>query len=139
MNIQDVRRRALRAKLAEQTTTLNAFAKATGKSQSLLADVMRGAKGFGERLARDIERRAGWTDKLLDSEPGTGLSEPMIRHGLPISPDAVDMGREWDKICEPIRTHLLVLVRMLLDAQGDGDGRPKPRGKRREHRPDTRQ
>lgn len=141
MEIQDIRRRALEAQIKALSTTVNAFAKTIGKSQPLLADVLRGAKGFGERLARDIERRAGWADKLLDHEPGDRVGEPMIRYGLPISPDAVDMGREWDKIREPLRTQVLVLVRMLVEAQERGaDGRTKTRGKRRaEQRHDTRQ
>lgn len=128
VDIQDVRRKALRHQLEGPGTSVNAFAKRIGKSQPLLADVLRGEKGFGERLARDIEKRAGWTIGVLDREPGSQVAEPMIRYGLPISPDAVDMGREWDKLHEPIRTQLLMLVRTLIEAQGGGD-RPKPRGK----------
>lgn len=118
----------------------SAFARDSKTAQSQISDMIRGPKSFGEKVARRIERDAQLDTGILDREPGDNVAEPMIRYGLPISPDAVDMGREWDKLREPIRTQLLTLVQMLVNTQGGGD-QPRPgRGKRRSgDRPDSRQ
>jgi hypothetical protein len=151
VEIQDIRRRALRHELDRSDRwrdprtgkgSVSAFAKSIGKSQPLLADVLRGEKPFGEKLARDIEKRAGFASMSLDKPPtAEGIAEPpatYVLHGLPVSAEEVDVGREWGKLHEPLRSQWRLLLEMIVAEQVRDDRKPRKSPKKRphnEHRP----
>lgn len=56
-DIDQRRRELLEAYAKEQCGSLNAFAAKIKKSQTQLNGTIRGKKSFGEKLARDLERR----------------------------------------------------------------------------------
>jgi SOS-response transcriptional repressor LexA len=58
------------------------FGKIIGKSQSATSDLLLGRKSFGEKMARSIEKNAGWPMMSLDAS-----DEPNIQHGITLDPN----------------------------------------------------
>jgi hypothetical protein len=74
VDTQDIRRERLRRLIEDEYGgNVSRFAQLIQKSQSQLSSTLLGRKGFGERLARQIEAAvglsAGWLDRPLDSGP----------------------------------------------------------------------
>lgn len=80
MNIDAIRRRRLSALIAERFTTQAALASQIGRQADYLSRVLAGKKGFGEKLARDIERlcnlESGWLDRTVDGDAPKTLEPP---------------------------------------------------------------
>jgi hypothetical protein len=109
----DVRVRALQHVIQTRWAgNASAFARDSGKSQSQIADMIGGRKAFGEKVARSIETKAGLELGLLDREPG--VSEPVVVYGQTLSPEAVEVGREWSKLPEELREQISVLIHVLV-------------------------
>lgn len=90
MDIQEIRRNNLVAHIKNKHQgNRAAFCRATGKNPNLinlvLSDNLEFRRGFGEKLARDIESRAGLQEGWLDRLHGHGESRlvriPIVRCG----------------------------------------------------------
>ena len=84
MTIQDIRRRAL-ATLIEKRWGNNArrFSLAIRKSDVQINDMLAGRKSFGEKVARDIETRAGLEPGTLDRSDAPATSQAAEPTPLP--------------------------------------------------------
>jgi SOS-response transcriptional repressor LexA len=83
MDIQAIRRENLTRmfhRLSPDDVT--GFSKIIGKSQSATSDLLLGRKSFGEKMARSIEKNAGWPLMSLDA-----FEEPNVQIGLKLYPD----------------------------------------------------
>lgn len=58
------------------------FGKIIGKSQSATSDLLLGRKSFGEKMARSIEKNAGWLLMSLDM-----ADDPNVNLGFKLYPD----------------------------------------------------
>lgn len=62
------------------------------------------------------------------------ISEPAIlAYGAPISPRAADIGREWEKLREPIRNEVAVMIHSLVAAQVREERTPPSQAKSRQN------
>ncbi len=131
-----LRRKALRTLIDDGRWAGNvtAFAKEVGKPQSQVQDMLDGRKAFGEKVARQLESKAGLPAGALD---GNQASANLVRdvsaqvvYGSPISVEASLLGREWDKLKEPLKAHIRELILMLVGAQVR-ESRAKSKGKPR--------
>ncbi len=73
MDIQETRRDRLRLLISDEYSgNVSRFGQLIGKSQSQLSSTLTGRKGFGERLARQIENAIGlpkgWLDRVDDAQ-----------------------------------------------------------------------
>lgn len=72
MEVQDIRRKRLRELVDERSAgNITAFADKVKKSSSQINDMLAARKPFGEKVARDLERRCrkpeGWLDHEHDA------------------------------------------------------------------------
>lgn len=78
MEIQDIRRRALKTIAIEQFESVAALAKKLNRQQPFLSEVLSGKRSFGEKLARKVEAGLCLPVGALDRAPGTN-----VRHYQP--------------------------------------------------------
>lgn len=79
MQIQDTRRTRLRQLIEDRFDgNVSRFAERVGKSQSQIQDTLDRRKSFGERLARDLEERAGVPIGWLDQDSGAKPPPPAV-------------------------------------------------------------
>ena len=130
---QALRRRALQRVINDDYDgNVSAFARRVKKQQSQIADMLAGRKSFGEKVARAIESSALLIPGILDRDPDNPnrqLDQVMI-FGAPITAEAAQIGREWAKLNEPIRTQVAELITTLVSTQ-TGQGRRPPAARRR--------
>lgn len=63
------RRERLATMIQEKTQGNKAvFAQLVGKKASQISDMLSGSKSFGEKVARDIERKTGYPERWLDGD-----------------------------------------------------------------------
>jgi len=128
---QDIRRKALMHVVkTEYGGNVSAFARRADKPQSQIADMLAGRKRFGEKVARQIEGRAGLEQGVLDIDPDSprgahAARQPLAAYGLRITPAEAALGRQWGKLAEPLRTLIEQLVMTLIASQPSG-GRSQP-------------
>lgn len=98
---------------------VSAFARDAQKPASQIQDMLDGRKAFGEKVARQIEQRIGLPLGTLDGAPPVSpiVRESAVVYGSPITAEASLVGREWDKLSEPIRTHIRQMIHMLVGTQ----------------------
>lgn len=87
MNKYEIRRARLRHWLDENYDgNVSAFVRTTGRSQSLISQVLKGGRGFGERLARQLEKEMMVPDGWLDQAPeGTPVADDEVpEHYVPV-------------------------------------------------------
>lgn len=87
MNTYDIRRLNLRRWLDKNHDgNVSAFVRETGRSQSLISQVLNGSRGFGERLARQLEREMmvpeGWLDQTVEGTAEADENAP--EHYVPV-------------------------------------------------------
>lgn len=127
---QALRRKALQRVIDEEHAgNVSDFARRAKKSQSQIADTLAGRKSFGEKVARAIETTAHLIPGILDRDPDDPNKrvEQVMIFGAPITAEAAEIGREWAKLEEPVRTQIATLIMTLVAAQVR-EGRPiKPR------------
>lgn len=129
---QSIRRKALQRVIKEDHAgNVSAFARLAKTAQSQIADMLAGRKSFGEKVARKIEAKASLIPGILDRDPDDpnkrNESEVMI-FGAPITAEAAQIGREWAKLVEPVRTQVATLIMTMVAAQVREDRKPtKPR------------
>ena len=87
MNTYDIRRSNLRRWLDQNHDgNVSAFVRETGRSQSLISQVLNGTRGFGERLARQLEREMmvpeGWLDQV--TEDHASHDDEVPEHFVPV-------------------------------------------------------
>ncbi|AOY90529.1 hypothetical protein BKK79_00815 [Cupriavidus sp. USMAA2-4] len=74
MTTADNRRRRLDTLIREKFGTQAEFIRQTGENQGAISAILKGARPFGEKKARDIERKAGvewgWLDRAEDEPQG---------------------------------------------------------------------
>jgi phage repressor protein C with HTH and peptisase S24 domain len=97
MNDQDVRRAALQALIDKDWKgNVTAFATSIHKSPTQIADMLAGRKSFGERVARDIEKRGRLGHKSLDRLAFAPVAASENRNGyirIPLLDVAVSAGQ----------------------------------------------
>lgn len=129
--LQDIRRKALnRIISSEYEKNVSAFARTAKKSQAQIADMLAGRKSFGEKVARNIERNASLIPGILDRDPDDPNRRPehAMIFGAPITAEAAQLGREWAKLDEPVRSQVALLIETLVAAQIREGRKPhKPR------------
>jgi len=119
--IQQVRRNRLRQWIDDKFDGVaSRFAASVGKSQPQIQDMLSGRKSFGERIARDLERRGQMGKGWLDAESGPVVADrAAATHSWSISPSAeeAEVGREWGKLEEPQRSCVREQILCLVAAQ----------------------
>jgi hypothetical protein len=99
------------------------FADKIGKPDNYVSRILssgQNRKGIGEVLAREIEVKCGKPARWLDDEAveaRTGERRRSTLFGLPVSEAAVAIGRDWDKLAEPLKTQIAELIQTLASAQ----------------------
>jgi transcriptional regulator with XRE-family HTH domain len=74
-------------------------------------------KRIGENLARNVEARLRLPSGWLDDEGASKAREPTTLYGITISREGAVVGAEWDKLHEPLRTQIQVLIETLVAKQ----------------------
>jgi transcriptional regulator with XRE-family HTH domain len=122
--IKDIRQRRVRELIrAEFEGKQSQFAEKIGKADNYVSRILSNGpnrKGIGETLARDIEAKCGKSPRWLDdvsNDARTGERRRNTLFGLPISEAAVTLGRDWDKLVEPLKTQIAELIQTLAAAQ----------------------
>lgn len=110
---QSIRRKNL-ALLADQTGGRAALARRCGKTTQQISGMLQGQKGFGERIARDIEQKLGLTPGTLDLDtmPADVCSTADV---LPMKPPlaeritALEARKEY-ALAEPLKVSKIRLI-----------------------------
>lgn len=105
----------------------SAFARATGKRQTEISDMLRGQKSFGEKVARKMALKAGWPTDIFDREPTAGQTlaarqlvsdqHPVTLHGIKLTIDAARHGEQFDLLNEPFRSVIRTIVELVVAHQ----------------------
>jgi hypothetical protein len=74
-------------------------------------------KRLGEDLARQIESRLRLAPGWLDDEGTAKAREAIALYGIAISREGVAVGAEWDKLQEPLRSQIQLLIETLVAKQ----------------------
>lgn len=82
-------------------------------------------KRIGEETAREIEFRLQLPPRALDGESGGKPVESAALYGMSISQQGVAVGSEWDKLREPLRSQIQVLIETLVAMQVREDRKKK--------------
>lgn len=126
MNATEIRRQRLRELLSERfADNASDLARAVKKQQSYISELLKGKRSFGERVARDIERKVGVTPGWLDYRPQrlcalTGYGEGSIAHP---SSDSQSGGQHQQQAARPLTADeqaLLDAYRLLEPADREG-------------------
>lgn len=143
MDIKNIRQRRVRELIRDEFEGKQVlFADKIGKPDNYVSRILSSGpnrKGIGEMMARHIEARCDKPPRWLDDAPveaRVGERRRNTLFGVPISEAAVAIGRDWDKLAEPIKTQIAELIQALAAAQirlerrqpqpkRDGD-RPRP-------------
>jgi hypothetical protein len=120
--IKDIRQRRVRELIrAEFEGKQVLFADRIGKPDNYVSRILSNGpnrKGIGETVAREIEQKCGKPPRWLDDVAGDGSERRRSTlFGLPISETAVAVGRDWDKLAEPLKTQIADLIQTLASAQ----------------------
>ena len=98
-----------------------AFSKESGISPAYLSRLLNPKsaqpKRLGEDLAREIEARLRLAPGWLDAEGTTKVREAIALYGIAISREGVAVGAEWDKLQEPLRSQIQLLIETLVAKQ----------------------
>lgn len=70
------------------------FARVVRRRQSYIADLLRGAKSFGEKVARDLEILGQMPPGYLDDD----TDDRMAYHGILLTRAGAQLGAEWEKL-----------------------------------------
>ena len=136
-DLQALRRKALQRVIRDDYDgNVSAFARRANKQQSQISDMLSGRKSFGEKVARAIESSAALIPGILDrdpDDPNQRSTQEVMIFGAPITAEAAEIGREWAKLDEPVRSQIATLIITLVAAQVR-DGR-RPPTKLRRHTP----
>jgi hypothetical protein len=89
------------------------FVREVGKSPSYWSDMLRGAKGFGEAVAREIEEKVGLPRFWLDQDHERGDAVPARQGGL--GPALEDIARAIAKLPKLERRQLGALLPLLAE------------------------
>jgi transcriptional regulator with XRE-family HTH domain len=87
MNIIDIRKNNLRLVIANHSEkgTTAAFAKDLGYEPSQISQILTGQRNMGEKLAREIEKRAKLSEGYLDSDHTSDINDKALeiaaKHG----------------------------------------------------------
>ena len=90
-------------------------------SGNYLSRLLSGRKGFGERTARRIERGRGLPAYWFDNVESVRFAEPSRVFSKPITPSEADVGREWGKLREPLRSHFVRAIELAVADQANRD------------------
>lgn len=97
------------------------FSKQSGVSPDYLSRILNTSsaqhKRVGENLARTIESQLHLAPGWLDGEEKSKVVDSLALYGIAISREGVAVGAEWDKLQEPLRTQIQVLIETLVAQQ----------------------
>lgn len=132
---ENVRRRALRHVINTDIRwdgVVSRFAKDVGKPQSQIADMLDGRKSFGEKVARALEVAARLPPGALDIDLGD--LHAVLEHARSASSDlsaaAAELGREWERLREPLRGQIALVIQTLVGEQAREERKPRRAAKR---------
>lgn len=127
VDIQEVRRKQLRKWIdGHHDEVVSRFAVAVRKQQSQIADMLDGRKSFGERVARDLEERADMPVGYLDAAGAAAETHRETLWNVNLSREEAEVGREWGKLAEPLRSTMRQQIELLV-AAAERDSRSKKR------------
>lgn len=117
----------IRARRIEAGMTVAGLAKAAGIAPTTLYDLERGDMRSSTRLHR-IAAALGVTTEWLETGRGPrtassaapGVADARARysvHGFMLTPEAARVAQEWEKLEEPMRTQVALIVEALVAAQ----------------------
>lgn len=134
--VKDIRQRRVRELIkAEFNGKQVDFAERIGKPDNYISRILStgpNRKGIGETLARHIEIKCQKPPRWLDGDDAPFVVERRSTlFGLPISEAAVAVGRDWDKLTEPIKSQIANLIEMLAGSQIRTDRQAKRDPERR--------
>lgn len=116
--VQEKRRQALTAlwqsRFEENTSAL---ARAAGRKQPFMSELLKGKRSFGEKLARDLETALDLADSYFDHQatPAATASAPAARK--PKRKTTADVICEKVYKLDPsVQQHLLMLIETILAA-----------------------
>jgi transcriptional regulator with XRE-family HTH domain len=116
----------IRLRRQELQMSVAALARAVGMAPSTLYDLERGDMRTTTKLHR-IAAALGLSIEWLESGRGSRLShapgkvsEPRANHsvhGFMITPEAARVAQEWEKLDEPMRAQLALIIESLVATQ----------------------
>jgi hypothetical protein len=105
------------------------FAKESGVSPAYLSRILNPDstqhKRIGEDFARNVESRLRLAPGWLDDEGTAKPREATTLYGIAISREGAAVGAEWEKLQEPLRTQIQVLIETLVAKQVRGARKKK--------------
>jgi transcriptional regulator with XRE-family HTH domain len=114
-----LRRQELQMKVAE-------LARVAGIASSTLYDLERGDMRTTTKLHR-IAAALGLSIEWLESGRGSRLSQPLSKvsepraqysvHGLMMTPETARVAQEWEKLDEPMRAQVALIIESLVATQ----------------------
>lgn len=80
--------------------------------ETYVSQILNGHRAFGERAARNMERRAGLPSGYFDEQPMGPKVHPSGASAVGVSDEALAVAREWDALPQSMRdlTRLLILL-----------------------------
>jgi len=135
MNRKEMRRDRLKLLLKDVFKTQVALANAINVPDNYVSRMKSGLKGIGEDTARKIEAAANKPRGWLDGEEARGVAEPRSFYGVQASIEEVQLGQEWGKLQEPLRTQVRIMIETLVAAKikGERASKRKSKSKRTHH------
>ena len=121
MDVYDTRQARLRELMRKQYDgKQSALAKAIERPDNYVSRMMspgKNRKRIGEDLAREIETRLRLPRGYLDGPGSSAIAETATLYGMPISEEAVRLGREWEKLQQPLRAQVATMIESLVASQ----------------------
>lgn len=116
----------IRSRRQELQMSVAALARAVGMAPSTLYDLERGDMRTSTKLHR-IAGALGVLPDWLETgrgprvfQPSSRVAEPPARysvHGLMMTPEAAHVAAEWEKLDEPMRAQVALIIESLVATQ----------------------
>lgn len=113
--VKEVRLKNLRALAAAKSWAPADFVREVGKSPSYWSDLLRGAKGFGESVAREIEDKLGLPRTWLDQDHERGEQPPMPQQ-VGLGAALTEVARALSKLSSLDRRQIGAVLPLLTEA-----------------------
>jgi len=99
VDIQEVRRQNLRDWIANSPEGKpSPWAKRWKFNQSHISEILAGKRAFGERLARQVERKVKMPERYLDGVSDGAKEQKAPYHGILLTRAGALLGAEWEKL-----------------------------------------
>lgn len=127
-DLYETRRKRLLA-LKQRFNTQAALADAIGCSANYISRLLKDPpdKHIGEAFARRVEEQIGLDRGWLDAGDVDAIDD--AQHHRDLTAEAIDLARQWQRLCAPFRAQIVSLVATLAQHER---GKSKPKRTKRE-------